>query len=566
MSSSTAAPNSSSRARRAPTRFPRRSHGHPNVSVVELPFDPPRAPMTDVRLFRALADLVRFYRPELGEADWPRRRTAQRVLDFAGHPDGREAAVRLAAVQSAARRPGEGGGGAERDRAAHAGRAAAPGRGRGGRRRRRVADLSLQPRRRPSATCSRSTRALGLPSLMLVWSWDNLSSKAVLHEHPDHLLVWNELQVDEAERLQGFPRERVHATRGSELRRFLRRPRDRSSGPPAMARRSSTSGSSKNISREEPERGVPRVAGRRPGRARLGSYGTRRSSSGRTRAAAPGAAGGPSPPTSRSSEARSSRPPAWPARSPRVDAVVALNTSGELEAAIAGLPVVTFRAGAGAPGPGGLRAFRVPAGAERRLRDRLSRPRRARPQPRTRPARRARPRAPTCVRRELRPPSRASTGPSRRQWRTRFWSAPHGEDRDRARTEVLPPQHHFGARRAGRARPRARLRHVRAESVHQEAPLFAQRPCPRLDGRLPCPARRRPRRRTAADPRAPRRRTVRDARAAERPRQPRAGLSQAPGGVYARGNLARGRASQTGDVDQARPRRHSIRCSPRSTG
>jgi len=35
------------------------------------------------------------------------------------------------------------------------------------------------------------------------------------------------------------------------------------------------------------------------------------------------------------------------------DAVVALNTSGELEAAIAGLPVITFRAGAAAPGQEG---------------------------------------------------------------------------------------------------------------------------------------------------------------------------------------------------------------------
>ena len=41
-----------------------------------------------------------------------------------------------------------------------------------------------------------------------------------------------------------------------------------------------------------------------------------------------------------------------------VDAVVALNTSGELEAAIAGLPVVTFRAGSGAPGQEGSVHFR----------------------------------------------------------------------------------------------------------------------------------------------------------------------------------------------------------------
>ena len=38
--------------------------------------------------------------------------------------------------------------------------------------------------------------------------------------------------------------------------------------------------------------------------------------------------------------------------------MIALNTSGELEAAIAGLPVVTFRAGAAAPGQEGSVHFR----------------------------------------------------------------------------------------------------------------------------------------------------------------------------------------------------------------
>jgi hypothetical protein len=40
------------------------------------------------------------------------------------------------------------------------------------------------------------------------------------------------------------------------------------------------------------------------------------------------------------------------------DAVVALNTSAELEAAVVGRPVLTFRAGAGAPGQEGSMHFR----------------------------------------------------------------------------------------------------------------------------------------------------------------------------------------------------------------
>ena len=175
----------------------------------------------------------------------------------------------------------------------------------------------------------------------------------------------------------GLPARACARDRGAELRRVLRRARTgRAARPrwqddplPRVRRRTSRARSPTWCS---PSGWPP--SGPRPTR----SSGTRRSSSGRTRAAAPGAAGGPSRPTSRSSEARSSRPPAWPARSPAVDAVVALNTSGELEAAIAGLPVVTFRAGRRSAGPGGLRPLRIPAGAERRLRDRLSRPRRAR--------------------------------------------------------------------------------------------------------------------------------------------------------------------------------------------
>src|SRR4029079_3523050 len=56
--------------------------------------------------------------------------------------------------------------------------------------------------------------------------------------------------------------------------------------------------------------------------------------------------------------------------------------------------------------PGGIRPLPLPAGAERRLRDRLPRPRRARAAPRPCAPGRTRPAATESVPRELRPPSR----------------------------------------------------------------------------------------------------------------------------------------------------------------
>ena len=56
----------------------------------------------------------------------------------------------------------------------------------------------------PEPEVIKAARRLGIPSVMLVWSWDNLSSKAIQNEHPDRLLVWNELQAREAVELHGM--------------------------------------------------------------------------------------------------------------------------------------------------------------------------------------------------------------------------------------------------------------------------------------------------------------------------------------------------------------------------
>ena len=57
----------------------------------------------------------------------------------------------------------------------------------------------------------KSAKSLGIPTGMLLFSWDNLSTKGSLHVLPDRMFVWNELQRQEAVQLHGFPLERTHA-------------------------------------------------------------------------------------------------------------------------------------------------------------------------------------------------------------------------------------------------------------------------------------------------------------------------------------------------------------------
>jgi hypothetical protein len=58
----------------------------------------------------------------------------------------------------------------------------------------------------------RIARRLGVPSVLCVGSWDHLSSKALVREWPDRLLVWNETQRREATAFHGIPADRVVVT------------------------------------------------------------------------------------------------------------------------------------------------------------------------------------------------------------------------------------------------------------------------------------------------------------------------------------------------------------------
>lgn len=330
---------------------PEAVRGRPGTSVVHLPASREPTEEQAIKLLRALSALTRFYGPELSDAHWSRLRTSNRLLHFAGHPHQSEVAPTLAALQvppDVQTRVAEAVNAIESHVPPPHGLVDA------------VAALDLDAVLLVSR-CSlgaaerdllKATGRLGLRTLMLVWSWDNLSSKAALHEHPDHLLVWNELQVDEAERLHGFPRERVHALGAPSFDDFF----ERIAAVERPARERKTVlylGSSSNISAHEPDifmtwlaavrgaddpvvRNADVVVRPYPGGGAWKSWKP-----------------GPEPAGFVVQRGRRWERDGLAATLAGVDTVVALNTSGELEAAIADLPVVTFRAGAEAPGQEG---------------------------------------------------------------------------------------------------------------------------------------------------------------------------------------------------------------------
>ncbi len=68
----------------------------------------------------------------------------------------------------------------------------------------------------------RAARCTGRPVGMLLFSWDNLSNKGLIHVVPDRVFVWNELQKREAVELHGVPPERVTVTGAPRFDPFFR--------------------------------------------------------------------------------------------------------------------------------------------------------------------------------------------------------------------------------------------------------------------------------------------------------------------------------------------------------
>ena len=58
----------------------------------------------------------------------------------------------------------------------------------------------------------KAARALNIPVAAAILSWDHLSSKALVHVFPDMVLVWNDVQRQEAVDMHGLPAERVVPT------------------------------------------------------------------------------------------------------------------------------------------------------------------------------------------------------------------------------------------------------------------------------------------------------------------------------------------------------------------
>jgi len=64
----------------------------------------------------------------------------------------------------------------------------------------------------PQLDYVRAARERGIRSALCVWSWDHLSSKALIRVLPDAVIVWNEIQKGEAARFHGIAPERVLVT------------------------------------------------------------------------------------------------------------------------------------------------------------------------------------------------------------------------------------------------------------------------------------------------------------------------------------------------------------------
>ena len=331
---------------------------HPLASAVALPFRRTGPDAAAVKLFRTMCDLTLFFNPELRDAYWARARAADRLVRASGHSDAGSASDAIAKLELPAESyatlsamfellersiPPEAGLVQAIDALGVDGILL-------------VSRCSLDG---PEPDVIKVARRLGLPTIMLVFSWDNLSSKAVLHEHPDHLLVWNENQAWEAGCFHRIPPERVQVLGAPNFDRFFTEVEAFVSTPTAGdGRRTILYLGSSKASRDEPAiftRWLDAIRSARDPALRDARVVLRPH---------PGGARGVwelwTPPADAQLQvqlARKHEPVTLARALGQADAVVALSTSAEIEAAIAGRPVVTFRAGADAPGQEGLMHF-----------------------------------------------------------------------------------------------------------------------------------------------------------------------------------------------------------------
>jgi hypothetical protein len=332
---------------------------HPGVSAAELPLERSGPDADSIELFRAVTDVVRFLRPDLEHARWPRTRAIRRVLYLAGVQKSRRAASGLAHAQlprEVCDRLGDTFRRVERQLPPEPALANA------------VEELDVDAMLVVTrcvlggvdTDAVKVARHLTLPSVMLIWSWDNLSSKATLTEHPDLVLVWNEVQAREAVDQHAVPPERVAVTGAANFDGFFEELRDDGIAPGGSAGDGATIlylGSSKKVAPHERavfERWLAAVRSSDDPLVRQARVVIRPHPADVDRWA------GWSPADERvmlTVTAARIDPELLSSLLRDADAVVGLNTSAELEAAIAGRPVLTFRAGADAPGQEGSAHF-----------------------------------------------------------------------------------------------------------------------------------------------------------------------------------------------------------------
>ncbi|HZO61951.1 MAG TPA: hypothetical protein VFB35_03120 [Gaiellaceae bacterium] len=329
---------------------------YPNAATVPLPLARGLPEHDGERLRRALRDALRFLDESMADAAWARARAQRRFFKLAGHPEWKRAPDAYADVTlqheivarlDAALRVAGGSVAPPADLVEAVAELGADA----------VVLVSRCTLGGYEADVIRIARLLGIPSILLVWSWDNLSSKAVLHEHPDHLLVWNGVQAREAVELHGVEPGRIEIVGAPGFDRFFAEVG--ALEPPARSDRPTIvyAGSSNNVAPDEPDvfaAWLEALRGSADPALREAAVRVRpHPGEGRWRTWTP-----PDDPlVSVERWPRSERGRLAPLLA-GADVVVALNTSAELEAAIAGRPVVTFRAGAGAPGQEGSLHFR----------------------------------------------------------------------------------------------------------------------------------------------------------------------------------------------------------------
>jgi hypothetical protein len=75
----------------------------------------------------------------------------------------------------------------------------------------------------PQTDLVKSARRLGIPCAVCIASWDNLTNKGLIREHPDQVIVWNDVQRREAVELHGVAADRVVVTGAQPFDRWFGR-------------------------------------------------------------------------------------------------------------------------------------------------------------------------------------------------------------------------------------------------------------------------------------------------------------------------------------------------------